>query len=203
MKIFQKYRYECFAIVLTSAFSVISFYLGIADPAEKSVRSALFAACVADAIGLYFTLRKLWRTKWKKLFLTSVQKIITKIAKRLKFFIEKRIKRKKKTVLSGKTTVTFDLSLQEFDKQKSHKAIKWKRLKNDRERLGYLYKHMIESKIKHGSVIYSSETPIEIKYKKENEIFEDQIFELYISNRYNSVVQIDADTLNELKKICN
>ena len=200
MRTIQKYRYESLAIVLTAALLVLGFYLVMADFDVNSVRSALFAAFVADGVALYFTIRKLWRTKWKKVFLSSVQKIIAKIAKRLTAFLEKRIISKKTTVLSAKTTVSFDFPLQELSKKKSHKTTKWKHLKNDRERLGYLYKQMIEFNINHGLLVFSSDTPIEVKMKKEYETFENQIFDLYITNRYKDTLETDTDTLNELKK---
>ena len=69
MRTIQKYRYESLAIVLTAALLVLGFYLVMADFDVNSVRSALFAAFVADGVALYFTIRKLWRTKWKKVFL--------------------------------------------------------------------------------------------------------------------------------------
>ena len=200
MRTFQKYRYEFLAVVLTAALLVLGFYLVMADFDANSVRSALFAAFVADGVALYFTIRKLWRTKWKKIFLSSVQKIIAKIANRLAAFLEKRIRGKKVTVLSGKTTVSFDFPLQELSKKKSPKPTKWKHLKNDRERLGYLYKQMIEFNINHGLLVFSSDTPIEVKMKKEYESVENQIFDLYITNRYKDTLETDTDTLNELKK---
>lgn len=201
MRTFQKYRYEFLAVVLMAALLVLGFYLVMADFDANSARSALFTAFVADGVVLYFIIRKLWRTKWKKIFLSSVQKIIAKIANRLAAFLEKRIRGKKVTVLSAKTTVSFDFPLQELSKKKSHKAIKWKHLKSDRERLGYLYKHMIESNINQGLLVFSSDTPIEVKMKKEYESVENQIFDLYIANRYKATLETDTLTLNELKKI--
>ena len=200
MKTIQKYRYESCAIAMTVTLLILGFYLIMDDSDESSVRSALFAVFVADGVALYFTIRKLWRTKWKKVFLSSVQKIIAKIAKRLTAFLEKKIRSKKTAVLSAKTTVSFDFPLQELSKKKSPKATKWKYLKSDRERLGYLYKHMVEFNINHGLLVFSSGTPIEVKMKKEYESVENQIFDLYITNRYKDTLETDTDTLNELKK---
>lgn len=200
MRTFQKYRYEFLAVVLTAALLILGFYLVMAVSDANSIRSPLFAAFVADGVALYFTIRKLWRTKWKKAFLSSVQKIIAKIANRLAAFLEKRIRGKKVTVLSGKTTVSFDFPLQELSKKKSPKPTKWKHLKSDRERLGYLYKHVVEFNINHDLLVFSSDTPIEVKMKKEYETFENQIFDLYIENRYKDTLEIDTLTLNELKK---
>ena len=66
--------------------------------------------------------------------------------------------------------------------------------------MGYLYKSVIELNINHGLLVFSSDTPIEVKMKKEYETFENQIFDLYITNRYKDTLETDTDTLNELKK---
>ena len=203
MRKLYKYRYECLAVLLTVALFIMAFYLSFADSEERSARSALFAFFVADLVALYFTIRKLWRTKWRRLFVTAVQKIVAKIARRLITFIENRIREKKATVLSGKTTVFFELPTQEFDKQKAPKAVKWKKLNSDRERLGYLYKHMIENRIKHGSAIRSYNTPSEIRAQRENEDIEERIFELYIENRYKETIDTDTQTLDDLKSELN
>lgn len=203
MRLLKKYRYEFLSISLVTALLIFSFYLLFGNYAVKSIRFALFVLVIADAIGLYFTFRKLWRTKWKRLFLASVQKIVAKISKLLTIFIEKHMKKEKVTILSGKTTVSFDLSLQELKNQKSSKPLKWKKLKNNRERLGYLYRNMIEHKIKHGSLIYSSDTPSEVKDKSENEVVENRIFDLYIDNRYKDTIDVDTERLNDLKSELN
>jgi len=200
MSAFQKYRYECLAGMLTVVLFIAAFYFTATNADAQAVRSALLVFVIADGIGLYFTLCKLWRTKWKKAFITSVQKAIAKLIKRIAPFLEKFSKDKKTTVLKGKTTISFDFSLFEQDKSKSKKITKWKNLRNDRERLGHLYKSMIEFNIKHGLLVYSSDTPSEIEGKKENENFETQIFDLYIKNRYKAVVETDSEMLNILRK---
>ena len=87
MRAIQKLRYESRAIILTLALLVLGFCLAITDPDTGSARSVLFVAFIADSVALYFTIRKLWKTKWKKAFLSSVQKLIAKIAKRLTAFL--------------------------------------------------------------------------------------------------------------------
>lgn len=201
MRTIQKYRHESLATVLMIALLALGFCLANTDPDASSARSVLFVAFIADGVALYFTIRKLWKTKWKKAFLSSVQKLIAKIAKRLTAFLEKRIRSKKTTVLSAQTTVSFDFPLQELSKKKTPKAAKWKHLNNDRERLGYLYKHVIEFNINHGLLVFSSDTPIEVSMKKEYEAFENQIFDLYIANRYTDTLETDSHTLDELKKL--
>ena len=73
-------------------------------------------------------------------------------------------------------------------------------MQTDKERLGYLYKRVIDSNIHQGVAIYSSETPSEIKNKKEYRGIENQIFDLYVENRYKDNVTLDRDLLEDLKK---
>ena len=87
MKLLKKYRYELFALLLTVGLLKGVFYFASVDITEKASLSACFAFLIADAILLYFTLRKLWKTKWKKQLLQAAQKIISKIAKALMTFI--------------------------------------------------------------------------------------------------------------------
>lgn len=200
MRYFLKYRYEYLALALAIALPIIAFYFGITDSSAVTLRFILISAFIVDAATLFFVIRKLWKTKWKKAFLTSVQKIIAKIAKRLTAFIEKITGGKKAKLISGKTTISFDFPSYDSGAKKHSRVVKWKNLRNDRERLGYLYKHTVERNIKQGVGVFASDTPIDVKAKKDYEIFEDQIFDLYITNRYTDVVEIDNDTLNELKK---
>ncbi len=202
MKALKKYRYELLALLLTSGFFSIILYWLVADFATQTIRAGLSVLLAADGVGLYFVLRQLWRTKWRNSFVASVQKVVEKLAKRLLRFLEKRSikKGKKTTVLSGKTTVSFDSPISVSLEKKAKKTQKWKHLQTSRERLGYLYRQMIERQIKRGQLVYSSDTPVEIKSQREYEAFENEIFDLYIENRYQETVQIHFHTLDDLKR---
>ena len=202
MKTLKKYCYELLALLLTATFFSIILYWLVADSTTQTIRAGLSVLLAADGVGLYFVLRQLWRTKWRNSFVGSVQKVVEKLAKRLLRFLEKRnIKKgKKATVLKGKTTVSFDFPLSNANEKKTKKAPKWKHLQTGREKLGYLYKQMIEQRIQRGQLVYSSDTPNEIKNKKDNACFENEIFDLYVEHRYQEAVQIPADTLDDLKK---
>lgn len=202
MKTLKKYRYELLALLLTAVFFSIILYWLVDDSTTQTVRAGLSVLLAADGVGLYFVLRQLWRTKWRNSFVASVQKMVEKLAKHLLRFFEKRnIKKgKKTTVLSGKTTVSFDFPTSAFLEKKTKKSPKWKHLQTSREKLGYLYRQMIERQIKRGRLVYASDTPYEIKSQKDNEIFENEIFDLYIAHRYKETVQIHFSTLDDLKK---
>lgn len=197
----KKYAYEIYAVILATVFFEIVVYWATEDSMARWLRSALPVVFAVDCVLLYFTLRKLWRTKWRKRVVSTAQRIIAKIAKRLMSFIEKRNikKNRKTTVLSGRTRISFDLPIPESDEKKPKKAPRWKQLQDNRERLGYLYKKLIEHKIKHGSPVYSSETPSEIKLKGENEAVENEIYDLYIANRYRETVEADTEALGNLR----
>ena len=59
---------------------------------------------------------------------------------------------------------------------------------------------MIDGYINRGLPVFSFETPSEIKEKKEYKDCENQIFDLYVANRYKGEVSLDRETLNDLKK---
>lgn len=200
MKGILKKRLEIFAIFLSVGFFTITLYTRTLPDESERIRIICRVLQTADIVGLYFVLRKLWLTKWKKKIITSMQQVFSKIIKKWMEIRNKwdAFREKDKKILSGKTTVSFDFYKDEA--HKSHKkVIKWKNLKSDIERLGYLYKHTVEFNVKHGLLASSSDTPIEIKMKKDYETYENQIFDLYITNRYKDSLEIDSNEIIKLK----
>lgn len=199
-RILQK-RLEISAFLLTVGFFTMLIYSANKPPETSLSRSILIVAQIVDVVLLFWVFRKLWRTKWKRQLTTAAQKILSKIAKKLMEFLEKRamLRGRGGKILSGKTIVSFNFSQTESQLYKKVKSPKWKNLKNDKERLGYLYRNLVELKIKHGLLVYSSDTPREVKNKKDNEVFENEIFDLYIENRYKKDIETDTVILNDLK----
>lgn len=201
MKGILKKRLEIIAFLLSVGFLTITLYTRTLSDESGAIRIFCRALQAADIVSLYFVFRKLWKTKWKKKIITSMQKVFSKIVKKWMEIKNKwdAFREKDKKILSGKTTVSFDFY--KDDSQKSHKkVIKWKNLKSDMERLGYLYKHTVEYNVKHGLLASSSDTPTEIKMKKDYETHENQIFDLYITNRYKDSLKVDGYMIDELKK---
>ena len=205
MKAPGKYSCEVYAFLLTVVFFTDALYLVVADSVPMLLSAVLSLLLIADAVALFFTLRKLWRTKWKKALTASVQKLFAKVARRLMRILEKWniAKGGKSTVITGKTHVSFDFASSVSREQKTKKLPKWKQLESNRERLGFLYRQITEKRIKHGVSVYASDTPSEVKLKSENKDFENEIYDLYIVNRYKETVQIDTKTLNNLKDELN
>ena len=202
MKWIRKYIYELLTSILGIAFATMLLYLLIVKPEDLMVRGTVMFGLFFDAIAIYYTLRKLWRTKWRQRVMPSVQKFFEKVARVLKLFREKLgiPERNHHMVLRGKSKIFFDTKEADTTTKRTKKPSAWKNLQTDRERLGYLYRSMIDTNINQGLPVFSSETPTEIKGKKEYRDVENQIFDLYVENRYKDDVTLDRIVLDELKK---
>ena len=132
----------------------------------------------------------------------QVHKIVEKLAHVFKI-LRKKLgipERGDQTVLKGKSKIFFDIKISDTEVKRAKKLSAWKSLQTDRERLGYLYKRVVDTNINRGTPIYSFETPTEIKDKKEYHDVENQIFDLYVENRYKEDVTLDRIKLDGLKK---
>ena len=202
MKQTRKCGYEILAFLLSIAFVTMVLYLYIVNPEDLNTRGTILFGILFDAIALYFVLRKLWRTKWRYRVMPSVQKILDKLARVFKIFRQKLglPEREDQTVLGGKSKIYFDSKPINTQTKKAKKPSAWKNLHTDKERLGYLYRRMIDNTIHQGMPVFSSETPSEIREKKDYRDVENQIFDLYVANRYKDDVELDSDMLDDLKK---
>ena len=202
MKWLKKYGFELLAGILGTAFATMLLYLLIVAPEDLMVRGTIMFGSFFDAIAIYYTLRKLWHTKWRYRVMPAVQKVFEKIARVLKIFREKLgiPERDQHTVLKGKSKIFFDAKETNASTKRAKKPSAWKSLQTDKERLGYLYRRMIDTNINQGLPVFSSETPSEIRGKKEYRNVENQIFDLYVENRYKEDITLDRDTLDDLKK---
>jgi len=202
MKLIRKYGYEILASLLGVAFVTMLLYLVIVKPEDLYVRGTVMFGMFFDGIAIYYALRKLWRSKWRYRIAPVAQKVFEKLVRVFKIFRAKLGFESKdaRTVLRGKVTVSFDAKLSTAATKRAKKPQGWGSLQSDRERLGYLYRHMIDQNISRGLPVFSSETPSEIKEKKSYKDCENQIFDLYVENRYREQVSLDREDLNDLKK---
>ncbi len=202
MKQIRKYFFEILLGLLGVAFLTGVLYLILVMPEELMTRGTVMFALFFDGIAIYFVLRKLWRTKWRYRVLPAVQVMFEKLARVLKIVARKLgIKeRGTQTVLGGKSKIFFDLTPKSEQVKKNKKGKGWKAMQSEKERLGYLYKRVIDTNINQGLPIFASETPSEIKEKKVFRDIENQIFDLYVENRYRDEVELDDDMLENLKK---
>lgn len=202
MKQIRKYAFEVLASILGIAFVTMLLYLVIVQPEDLMTRGTVMFCMLFDAIAIYYTLQRLWRTKWRYRVVPSMQKVLEKLARVLKI-VRKKLgipERGEQTVLKGRSKIIFDTKQTVEFQKRAKKAIAWKNMQTDKERLGFLYKRVIDTNIHQGVPIYSSETPTEIQHKKEYGDIENQIFDLYVQNRYKDDVMLDRDVLDGLKK---
>ena len=202
MKQIRKYFFEILAGILGFAFALGVLYLILVMPEDLMTRGTVMFALFFDGIAIYFVLRRLWRTKWRYRIIPAVQKVFEKLARVFKIVAKKLgIKeRSTQTVLGGKSKIFFDLKPINEQTKRAKKAKGWKAMQSDKERLGYLYKRIIDTNISQGLPVFSSETPSEIKEKKTYRDVENRIFDLYVENRYKDEVTLDAEVLDDLKK---
>ena len=206
MKSIRRFWQELCLCLLASLFPPFIFKL---ENSTDRLTSNLFVfLIVLDIFLVFILLRRLWKQKWKKLFIKATRIVFTKVAKFLmkvfeKFFDFWQVKFKNDSnVLSGKTYISFELTDPEKFKRSSKKKYKWKQMKSDRERLGHLYRHMINGQIKSGKSAYSFDTPTEIKSRNSSEELENELFDLYISTRYDERVALDTEQIFDLKNRC-
>ncbi len=201
MRNIYKHRYEIAAFLLEVVLFTVILYLGIVAPEKEPLRTILYISLIPNAILLFLALREIWRRKLKKKAMSALHRIASKIAKALTAFLEKWnvLRGENKNILTGKTTVFFDLSLHASQNQKRSKPLKWKQLKTDRERLRYLYRRMITNKIKSGVDIKPCDTPLELKELCSSDDFEVKLFETYIDFRYDERKVIPSQTIYSLK----
>ena len=148
-----------------------------------------------------FNLIKLWRTKWKEALKEGLRKLLAGLASLFIAIVEKwNEAQNDQGHLGGKTSVTFDLFRAEKEDKKSSKLPKWKHLQTDRERMRFLYRSMMTERVKKGALVYSSETPSELKQKQENQEHEEALFDLYISHRYDERQQPSEEAIENLKE---
>ena len=202
MKLIRKYGFEILLGISGIAFGIGVLYIILAMPEDLMVRGTIMFGLFFDGIAIYYILRKLWHTKWKYRVIPAVQTFFEKLAKVLKL-VRKKLgikEREASTVLKGKSIIFFDTKPTQEQAKRKKKTSAWKNLQTDKERLGYLYRKMIDTNIHQGLPVFASETPTEIKDKKEYREHENQIFDLYVANRYREDVDLDADVLNDLKQ---
>lgn len=208
MKILRELWREFSCIFLSSAFVCFLFLWFTAPPQSKVGLFWFFVASALDLLFLWLLLRQLWRKKWKRA-LTQIERALfakaTKFVMRLlEYFSEKRSlgSPQKRTLLSGTTSVTFDRDFfapQTKNKNKN-KSVKWKQLKTDRERLRFLYRHMIKARMKSGMRVHANDTPLELQNRQSNRAGEEELFRLYIDVRYDDRTNPSPQAIQKLKQ---
>ncbi len=200
MKLISKYWREGVCVILVSLFAQFAVWLVDKKADSSFERFILVALVFADFFALLFILRELWRKKWKKALVKATRALMVKTSRFVIRLLEKWNigKGKSKGVLSASTVITFDGVSFERENKKARRR-KWKHMQNTRERLGFLYKFMINERIKKGMRATSHDTPREISEMGENSAIEQELFELYINTRYDERIQPEEQTVQRIK----
>lgn len=201
MKAIYKFRYEIILMFLISSF--ISLLI-IEPQTEMGIHFRAFGR-FAIFVPIFFTLRKLYREKWRKAFVIGAQRILISVAKLFMRIAEKWgiSSSKNKNIISGKTKIQFNIENITTIQKSPSKSPRWKQLKNEREKLRYLYRHMITQKIKHGARIYPNQTPMEIELDSpQNTPSETIIFNLYSTYRYDERTNPSEEHIEKIKDNC-
>lgn len=180
MKKLKCFRYE-FCLFLLITFLLVIWTVDIS--AQRSLSFRLIATLV-DGVEIIVTLRKLYLEKWRVLMIRVAQKMFSSVAKLFLHWVEVWNISKKKNVIMGETKIQFLKKEKEAVVKKAQKESRWKHLRNEREKLRYLYRQMISHRIRHGARIYPCHTPLEIERLEENTELEARVFDSYISYRY-------------------
>lgn len=200
----KKYRLELLALWFAAALSsTVVFWLS-REPSSNFIIFLLSLSVAFNGGMLYWLLRRLWQTKWRRIAAIGVQKLIEGLTGLL-FRIRERfgLGARRRFELGGKTTVSFEMPLFEKKEVKKEKPRKWKQLQNGKERVRYLYRQMLTEKIRHGFLAYCDETPLELQQKEEHEPPENELFLLYNQTRYHKDWEPGEEELLSLKDQLN
>ena len=179
----------------------VGFYWAGNQPTDPWVLFGLNSGLLLSGILFLITLVRLWRLKWKQALKDGLRKLLTGLASLFIAIAEKWNESQSATDrLGGTTSVFFDLTLKEKAEKKAKKAPKWKHLQTDRERVRFLYRSMMNERVRKGDLIYSSETPLELKQKQENQAHEEELFDLYLSCRYDERSEPSEEAVEQLKE---
>jgi len=154
----------------------------------------LAVACMIPAYKLFSFL---WRTKWRDKVFAAVKQFYAKYGIRIFKALEK-LGFGNEDRLGGRSSIIFNFR-SEKESTKKKKPPKWKNLKNEKQRLGYLYRAVIMKKLKKGEKIYAFETPHNINKRIPTEGAESEIMDMYCKMRY-STLSPDGEDVDRLKR---
>lgn len=199
-------RFELLSIALVCLILQIAVYWKNHRDAPYAAQMIMLVSLVASCVTLYVLVRMIWRNKW----LQRVEALAKAIGARASAFLVKLLDKwnnsrwnifaRRRGYVGGNTTVTFDFFSGEKQKPKKIKPPKWKQMQTEREKLGYLYFHLITSYLKRGLPAKRTDTPSEIKERTESTPPEERVFDLYIDARYDERAPLKEQELDGLKE---
>ena len=199
------YLREIILFVLISLFLTVALVWNELRPSNYYVQLVLGLILLGLGIAIYLLSRNTWRGKYRRPFILKARKVIIGASR----FIMRILGRfnlfsRRGNVLSGRTSVHYDLSVLSREtrrkRKKSEKPLRWRDMESSRQKLGFLYYKLISGYIKHGARITSHETPAELRARFNENEAETELFDFYISTRYDERREPNEDKDLELKE---
>ena len=186
------------AILALCASDAVIFYWYAGVYMRDRIRFPIFLAlaCVF-AVASYKLFIFLWRNKWRDRVSAAARKLYAKYGVRLFRALEK-WGFGSGSELGGKSSIVFNFGREKAESRKKRPP-KWKNLRNEKQRLGYLYRAIITKHIKNGERILASETPAVIRDRINAEGAEGEVMDMYCDMRY-STLSPDGEDIDRLKR---
>jgi len=201
-------RFELLSFALVCLILQIAVYWKNHRDTSYVAQMILFVSLVAACVTLYVLARMIWRNKWLKRVEALAKAIGARASALLVKLLDKwnnskwNIFARRRGYVGGNTTVTFDFFSGEKQKPKKIKPPKWKQMQTEREKLGYLYFHLITSYLKRGFHARHTDTPSELKRRADSATPpETRVFDLYIGARYDERADLQEQELDGLKEM--
>ena len=199
-RLFELWReFVCLCLFSVILYSTVYW---ATEPPDTDFGQFVFIVLFFSEIALlWYLLKCLWRQKWRQKVRALVKELLQRTA-RLVLRVFKRLNllsQSGKNVIGGSTRIMFDDDIATQNERRRPKKLKWKSLQSDRERLGFLYRLVISRKIKNGMYARATDTPLELSRRSENTEPEQEVFDLYVSTRYDERVSLSEEMIASLK----
>ncbi len=156
----------------------------------------LALACVFAVIS-YKLFSYIWRSKWRERVSAIARKMYAKYGAKLFAALEK-WGFGSNSELGGRSSVVFNFGREKNENRKKRPP-KWKNLRNEKQRLGYLYRAVVTKRIKNGERILASETPAVIRNRIDADGAEGEVMNMYCDMRYSTRIP-DGEDIDRLKR---
>ena len=108
----RRFWREGLCLLLVGVLYRVSYLWAKRRPEDSFSQFLLIAAAVASAMGLYYLLRSLWRSKWRLPLTEAARQLISQLLLRLVQFLAKHERKSRRDgVLGGRVSITFDSDL--------------------------------------------------------------------------------------------
>lgn len=203
-RFFAEFWRELALSVTGTCFVVLTYEFTYYRPENRFTQSFMLVGMAALAAASIWLLRLLWKKKWKKSATARLQKVFARLQKWVDGVANKLglSNRQKKSVLEGKTKIIFESGAERESKREKaeYKPPRWSKLRNNRDRVRYLYREMATEKIRRGERIYCFDTPSELLEKEEKGSVEERLIDLYVTCRYDERKDPEAKTVADIKR---